>query len=217
MGAVSTRRVPSNAAETSTPTVNASRVSAGTRCPPTPQSLRSVQSASWWRRRCPLCRARTVPTPLQTSRVCSTIISTASTTSWNPRLKTQEEGRSRWHTTCLSTMVLIGTGGLRRRLTSTRAMDPKSTVRTTTATSTMALPPSSTCPGFTRTTTTSNYTPSASSVLAATAEDMAVPTAEDTTTNPGTGDTTGLIVASTVVGGSQRPKYQGTRYFKVTV
>merc|ERR1712066_148472 len=180
MGAVSTRRVPSNAAETSTPTVNASRVSAGTRCPPTPQSLRSVQSASWWRRRCPLCRARTVPTPLQTSRVCSTIISTASTTSWNPRLKTQEEGRSRWHTTCLSTM---------------------------------ASPPSSTCPGFTRTTTTSNYTPSASSVLvataAATAEDMAVPTAEDTTTNPGTGDTTGLIVASTVAGGSQRPKYQG--------
>merc|ERR1712066_128295 len=170
--ALSTRRVPSN--------------SAGTRCPPTPQSLRSVQSASWWRRRCPLCRARTVPTPLQTSRVCSTIISTASTTSWNPRLKTQEEGRSRWHTTCLSTMVLIGTGGLRRRLT-----------------------------------TTSNYTPSASSVLvataAATAEDMAVPTAEDTTTNPGTGDTTGLIVASTVAGGSQRPKYQGTRYFKVTV
>merc|ERR1712066_734485 len=205
MGAVSTRRVPSNAAETSTPTVNASRVSAGTRCPPTPQSLRSVQSASWWRRRCPLCRARTVPTPLQTSRVCSTIISTAPTTSWNPRLKTQEEGRSRWHTTCLSTMVLIGTGGLRRR--------PMSTVRTTTATSTMALPPSSTCPGFTRTTTTSNYTPSASSVLvataAATAEDMAVPTAEDTTTNPGTGDTTGLIVASTVAGGSQRPKYQG--------
>ena len=46
--AVSTRRVPSNAAETSTPTVNASRVSAGTRCPPTPQSLRSVQSASWY-------------------------------------------------------------------------------------------------------------------------------------------------------------------------
>merc|ERR1712066_599375 len=188
--ALSTRRVPSN--------------SAGTRCPPTPQSLRSVQSASWWRRRCPLCRARTVPTPLQTSRVCSTIISTASTTSWNPRLKTQEEGRSRWHTTCLSTMVLIGTGGLRRRLTSTRAMDPKSTVRTTTATSTMALPPSSTCPGFTRTTTTSNYTPSASSVLVATA----AATAEDTTTNPGTGDTTGLIVASTVAGGSQRPKYQ---------
>ena len=106
-----------------TPTVNASRVSAGPRCPPTSLSSRSVQSASWyafisvpfltsnfhfdrnilgqsqvwgiissakfvcnrWRRRCLRCRA---PTLLQTSRVCSTIISSASTTSWHPRLKT---------------------------------------------------------------------------------------------------------------------------------